>query len=154
MAEAVFQATAKSQGYQIHVDSAGTGAYHEGDPPDSRTMKVLRDHGIKNYRHAARKVQLSDYKEFDYILAMDDNNLQYLRRMRDRSVRLDNYAETKRTAEVMLFGDFGGQKGEEVADPYYGARDGFTMAYEQVKRFSEGFIQDILKSDSSAVGAS
>lgn len=46
-------------------------------------------------------------------------------------------------ARVMLFGDFGGRKGEEVVDPYYGADDGFHVAYEQMVRFTEGFVREV-----------
>jgi len=47
--------------------------------------------------------------------------------------------------KVVLFGDFGGRKGEEVVDPYYGARNGFEVAYEQMVRFSKGFIEKVLE---------
>lgn len=145
MAEAVLSNLAQSRGHAVIVDSAGTGAYHEGDDPDSRTMRVLRDNGIRDYEHAARKVQLSDFHQFDYVLAMDRQNLHDLQRMMRRTVKNDVDATASNTAKVMLFGDFGGHKGEEVGDPYYGARDGFTIAYEQMKRFSEGFLKQIVE---------
>lgn len=47
----------------------------------------------------------------------------------------------KRLAKVVLFGSFGGSEAEEVIDPYYGGRDGFEVAYEQVERFSRGFLR-------------
>jgi low molecular weight phosphotyrosine protein phosphatase len=131
-----------------HIDSAGTGAYHVGDPPDPRTMSVLEDHKITTYEHSARKFREIDFEEFDYILAMDDDNLDYLKRMRARITK-KNRSDGMRSGKegndglgkVMLFGDFGGSKGEEVVDPYYGARNGFEIAYEQMVRFSKGFIQ-------------
>lgn len=132
------------------IDSCGTGAYHEGDKPDPRTLSVLQDNGIKSYTHSARKFALQDFSDFDYILAMDLENLEYLQRLKRRV----STSHTKQTgsdpsrqclAKVMLFGDFGGEDGEEVVDPYYGETDGFTVAYHQVKRFSEGLLAHIRK---------
>ncbi len=148
MAEAVLRSLASSHPRLAHVDSAGTGAYHTGAPPDSRTMSTLEDNGIGDYQHAARKVQASDFAEFDYVLAMDDDNLYDLERARQRAVK--NRGEIGKKAKIMLFGDFGGKKGEQVGDPYYGARDGFEIAYEQMLRFSKGFIGEVLGGEETA----
>ena len=147
MAEAIFRAMASSHHRLAYVDSCGTGAYHEGDDPDPRTMKALRDNAIMDYKHAARKIRMSDFIQFDYILAMDRDNLRNLQALKQRAVDKDIGIDEKGMGQVMLFGDFGGQKGEQVGDPYYGARDGFTIAYGQMKRFSEGFIEQILDYD-------
>lgn len=105
-------------------------------------MSTLEDNGIVGYDHAARKVQASDFAEFDYILAMDDDNLYDLERARQKVMK--NRGETGMKAKIMLFGEFGGRKVEQVGDPYYGARDGFEIAYEQMVRFSQGFIEEVL----------
>ncbi|KAF2753373.1 phosphotyrosine protein phosphatases I [Pseudovirgaria hyperparasitica] len=143
MAEGVFQHLTKTTRPQhpliSHIDSAGTGAYHVGDDPDSRTMSTLADNGITGYRHHARKFQPSDFKTFDYVMAMDDDNLDFLQRMRNKLVKDGN--PDGELAKLRLFGDFGGRKGEEVADPYYGGKDGFTIAYEQMVRFTKGFLK-------------
>lgn len=143
MAEGVFRTLTKSDKRVGHVDSAGTGAYHEGCSPDPRTMSVLQENGDIDYDHSARKVRSSDFKDFDYILAMDEDNLHDLARLQRRIVK--NGGAHAAPAKVMLFGDFGGRKGEQVVDPYYGARDGFTIAYEQMTRFSSGFIEQVLR---------
>ncbi|KAI4091734.1 MAG: hypothetical protein L6R37_007677 [Teloschistes peruensis] len=143
MAEGVFRSLTKSDKRVGKVDSAGTGAYHEGCPPDSRTMSVLKDNGNVDYDHSARKVRSSDFKDFDYILAMDDENLDDLLRLQRRIAK--NGGTSAAPAKVMLFGDFGGSKGEQVVDPYYGARDGFTIAYEQMTRFSKGLTEQVLQ---------
>ncbi|KAL8713764.1 MAG: hypothetical protein Q9220_002290 [cf. Caloplaca sp. 1 TL-2023] len=150
MAEGVFRAMTKGDQRVSRIDSAGTGAYHEGCPPDSRTMSVLEENGEVGYTHSARKVRSSDFVDFDYILAMDEDNLQDLSRIQRRLVKSSGVQAAP--AKVMLFGDFGGQqKGEEVVDPYYGARDGFTIAYEQMVRFSQGFVDQVLqRSDETA----
>lgn len=82
----------------------------------------------------------ADFADFDYILAMDRENLQDLQRL---ALRERQSGGGSKRAQVMLFGDFGGVKGEEVVDPYYGARDGFDVAYRQMVRFTDGFIQQV-----------
>ena len=143
MAEAVFRSLTSANPHISHVDSAGTGAYHAGDSPDSRTIDTLANNGIVDYAHGARKIQSSDFTKFDYILAMDRENLRDLRRLEQRVIKTDG---DRARGKVMLFGDFGGRKGETVIDPYYGANDGFEIAYEQMVRFSEGFLRNILGS--------
>ncbi|KAL8892114.1 MAG: hypothetical protein Q9192_005657 [Flavoplaca navasiana] len=143
MAEGVFRSMTKSDTRVATIDSAGTGAYHEGSPPDPRTMSVLEENGENNYDHQARKIRTTDFKDFDYILAMDADNLHDLSRVQKRIVKNSGIHDAP--AKVMMFGDFGGRKGEEVIDPYYGARDGFTIAYEQMTRFSKGFIEQALQ---------
>ncbi|KAF2203158.1 low molecular weight phosphotyrosine protein phosphatase-like protein [Delitschia confertaspora ATCC 74209] len=148
MAEGVFRHITRPEGKPPHhliakIDSCGTGAYHVGDDPDPRTMSTLHDHGITTYTHSARKFRTKDFEEFDYILAMDDDNLEDLERLRKRVVKEKGGEES--VGRVCLFGQFGGKRrrggrGEEVQDPYYGARDGFEVAYEQSVRFSKAFL--------------
>ncbi|KAH7419955.1 phosphotyrosine protein phosphatase I superfamily [Cadophora sp. MPI-SDFR-AT-0126] len=137
MAEGIFRSIVSKPPYQSLVsvvDSCGTGAYHTGSSPDSRTMSTLEDNGITDYEHAARKINVSDFQKFDFIFAMDRDNLRDLQRIHQRSGG---------KAKVMLFGEFAGKKrAEEVDDPYYGARDGFEIAYEQCMRFSKNFLND------------
>ena len=122
------------------IDSCGTGAYHAGDNPDPRTMAVLKANGITDYKHKARKVRVpQDFEEFDYVLAMDGMNMQDLKAMVKRK------GCEKGTAKLSLFGDFGGRKGEEVDDPYYGGEKGFEVAFEQLERFGKGLLEVIEK---------
>ncbi|KAF2223971.1 phosphotyrosine protein phosphatase I superfamily [Elsinoe ampelina] len=132
-----------------HVDSCGTGAYHTGDSPDPRTVSVLEDHGITEdyYQHAARKFHASDFNKFDYIFAMDKENQSYLDRERGRLIRKGDLDEAK-AGKVELWGKYGGRNNEEVIDPYYGARNGFEIAYEQMVRFTNGFMKQLGKEDS------
>ena len=145
MAEAVFRHLTnqgkKSLIYKI--DSAGTGAYHAGDDPDPRTLSTLEENGITSYAHAARKFAPADFQTFDYILAMDDENKAHLDRMRARLMKLKG-SDDSTFGRVHLFGEFGGKsRREEVIDPYYGANDGFEIAYEQIFRFSKGLLKEI-----------
>ncbi|KAJ5475471.1 Low molecular weight phosphotyrosine protein phosphatase [Penicillium diatomitis] len=156
MAEGVFRNVAQSHDVIGQIDSAGTAAYHAGESPDSRTMATLRRHGITNYKHAARKVTKDDFLKFDYLLGMDQSNLQDLLDMRDSVVaglrrKASTPGDDVRVAEVRLFGDFGrGGKlharvggGEVVEDPYYGGANGFEEVYKQVVRFSESFVDHL-----------
>ncbi|KAI1081400.1 phosphotyrosine protein phosphatases I [Whalleya microplaca] len=142
MAEGVFQSIVKDKSSPYFnlidkVDSCGTGGYHTGDDPDSRTMSTLEDHGITNYTHAARRFRDSDFRDFDYIFAMDNSNLMDIERWRERSKK---YPSSK--AKVMLFGEFSGTGRKEVVqDPYYIGRDSFETAFEQCKRFSTNFLK-------------
>lgn len=118
----------------------------EGHSPDPRTMSTLHDNGIVDYEHLARKIQVADFDTFDYILAMDNENVHDLLRLRTRVVKNKHAGlnKEKLSAKVMLFGDSGGKKGEQVADPYYGERNGFAVAYEQMVRFTNGFVAQVL----------
>jgi low molecular weight phosphotyrosine protein phosphatase len=118
-------------------------------------MSTLEKNGITDYTHAARKVgtasqeehegresndsqiQTSDFDTFDYIFAMDRQNLSDLNRLRR------NKPNSK--AKVMLFGEYSGRPGkpEEINDPYYGALNGFAIAYEQTTRFSKNFLEEV-----------
>lgn len=151
MAEAVFRSITSSDARVSLVDSAGTAGYHDGSAPDPRTMSTLEGHGIHDYIHAARQVSLADFTRFNYILAMDADNLRNLQRLRQRAVAGKDDADL---GQVVLFGDFGGRTGEEVEDPYYGATNGFEQAYDQMVRFSQGFLVEIFgRVDTSAVDA-
>ena len=149
MAEGVFQSLTRAPGESTHplisnIDSCGTGGYHIGNSPDSRTMATLKTNGITTYRHAARKFSpSSDFKNFQYIFAMDDENLEDLLLLRQREIK--KLGSEEGVGNVMLFGDFGGKsrkgRGEEIQDPYYGADNGFNIAYEQSVRFSKAFLE-------------
>lgn len=130
------------------IDSCGTGAYHVGDGPDPRTMSTLKSHNIIKYRHRARQFDPStDFDAFNYILAMDDDNLAVLQRLRERFIK-GRGGKEEGVGKVMLYGEFGGRKrrngkGEVVVDPYYGEDDGFEVAYEQAVRFGEAFLEEL-----------
>ncbi|CBY01287.1 hypothetical protein IAQ61_003109 [Plenodomus lingam] len=153
MAEGVFQSlTAPSHPLISRIDSAGTGGYHIGSSPDSRTMSTLRSNGITSYRHGARKFSPErDFADFQYILAMDADNLEDLLALRRRRVK--QLGSEEGVGKVMLFGEFGGMGGkgrvEEIQDPYYGGEDGFTIAYEQSVRFGKAFLERLEKGELS-----
>ena len=84
MAEGVFRNVAASRPSLIaEIDSSGTGAYHAGDTPDSRTMSTLRRHGITDYNHFAQKITKEHFLAHDYLIAMDHWNLSELLEQRE-----------------------------------------------------------------------
>ena len=102
--------------HRVRVDSAGTHAYHVGEPPDPRTIAAAARRGYDVSRQRARRVVDEDFHRFDMILAMDRENLANLRAM----------APTDGRAGVSLFLAYGDEADvEEVPDPYYGRRGGF-----------------------------
>ncbi|MCJ1324716.1 hypothetical protein MMC10_001378 [Thelotrema lepadinum] len=148
MAEAVFGHLAAALPPScpiVKADSAGTAAYHEHQPPDSRTMTTLEAHGVRGFDHVARKVLNTDFDDFDYILAMDNANLKDLKR-RWRQLKKDEDPEQR----IFLFGDFDydgdvdQRRGEDIEDPYYGGDSGFEAAFEQCVRFSKGWFNRVL----------
>lgn len=136
MAQGVFEHTISTlPGAAAHfsrVDSCGTAAYHVGSAPDPRTTDTLRAHGIRNFQHRARQLQLSDFDEFDYIFAMDRQNLRDIESRRPKG---------SARAEVRLFGE---GEGEVVEDPYYGGGEGFQVNYRQLDRGARAFVEKVL----------
>ena len=149
MAEGVFRhltdfTTAKPHPLISDIDSCGTGAYHSGANPDSRTLAVLAANGLKEYRHKARRVQVpEDFERFDYLIAMDEENFIDLQDMVKRAQK-KGLLTGKEIEKIYLYGEFGRKDArEEIDDPYYGGRNGFTTAYEQVVRCGRGLIDHI-----------
>jgi len=149
MAHGVFQrlthyGTPEQHPLIANIDSCGTGAYHAGDYSDPRTISVLKEHGITDYKHKSRKVKLVDFKDYDYVLGMDADNVTDLKDLVNRAKKKGslNGDEVDR---VFLFGAFGGKSvNEEIDDPWYGrGGEGFSVAYEQVTRFGTGLLKRI-----------
>lgn len=128
-AEAVFRARAGE--HDIQIDSAGTGAWHAGEPPDPRSRAEGERRGYSFAGQAARKVRQSDFTEFDYVLAMDASNL------RD----LSEIAPANMTAKLSLFLP----DGQDVPDPYYGGPDGFRNVVDLIENAADHWL-DIIRS--------
>lgn len=119
---------------RIEIDSAGTHAYHVGEPPDRRAQKTALDRGVDLSRQRARRVQVGDFEYFDYVLAMDSDNLANLVELCPPSHR----------EKVKLFLEYSEHFDErDVPDPYYGAVMGFERVLDMVESASAGLLQDI-----------
>ena len=135
-AEAVFKHCVSEAGLhqRIHSDSAGTHDYHIGDPPDQRSQRHAANRGYDLSMLRARQVGKADFKNFDYLLAMDENNLSLL--ARDCP---EVYA-----AKLALFMRYGASgKAIAVLDPYYGGEQGFERVLDMVEDAAQGLLRHI-----------
>lgn len=133
MAEGVFlQLVAEAGlGETFEIDSAGTGSWHVGELPDARATMVAHEHGVK-LTSRARQVTGLDLQRFDYVIAMDRENLRALERMA---------AAAGSSAEISLLRDFDSvHDGDDVPDPYYGGAAGFENVFQIVRRSCEGLL--------------
>jgi protein-tyrosine phosphatase len=138
MAEAVFLELLRRRGLEsrFEVDSAGTGGWHAGERADPRTLATLTRHGI-DYSGRARQVRPHDFDHYDYILAMDDQNLIDLRAWQ---------AFAPDQVSLLLSWDPSAPRAD-VPDPYYGGPDGFEMIYALITSACEAFLDQVLAKD-------
>jgi protein-tyrosine phosphatase len=122
----------------VLIDSAGTHAYHVGKQPDQRATQAARRRGIDLTSQRARRVETTDFANFDYVLAMDNANLEDL-----LSICPDEYQ-----AKVRLILDFAEGSTTEVPDPYYGGSHGFERVLDLVEEGARGLLDDIRKRNS------
>ncbi len=132
-AEGVFRHFVTGAGLedQIEADSAGTHAYHVGEPPDRRATAAAERRGVSLAGIRARRVSDDDFERFDYIIAMDHDNQMHL---------LDQAPEEHRS-KVQLFLSFSAEDGTEVPDPYYGGSAGFERVLDLVESASRGLLE-------------
>lgn len=134
LAEAAFRAEAERQGLDVEIDSAGTGDWHIGHPPDRRAAAVALRNGVDISHLRARQVGPEDFRRFDHIVALDTQNLSDLERMRPAGAR----------AELSLLLDHvPGRAGQAVADPYYGEAEHFDVTWSDVMAGAEGLARKI-----------
>ena len=143
-AEGVMRALVREAGLeeQIELDSAGTGAWHVGNPPDERATETARARGIV-LEGAAREVRQEDFEDFDLVLAMDRENLANLRRLapderaRTRTRLLREFDPA--SAGLGVDGDL------DVPDPYYGGARGFEDVLDLVHAACEGLLRSSVR---------
>jgi len=138
LAEGIFKTKVKEAGLEreIMVDSAGTSGWHIGDSPDPRSIDIAWQNGIALDSYG-RKAVSEDFLEFDYILAMDRDNLRDLN-------HLKHQVNTSR-ANLSLMRDFDQHHpGSDVPDPYYGGADGFRKVFEMLDRSCENLLNEII----------
>ncbi|MFQ5938186.1 MAG: low molecular weight protein-tyrosine-phosphatase [Acidiferrobacterales bacterium] len=135
-AEGVFRKllqTAKL-GQWVTVDSAGTHAYHLGEPPDPRAQAAAARRGVDLSRLRGRKATTRDFHEFDYIIAMDRENYAFLR----------THCPQQLTHKIRLFMEFAPQYPEdEVPDPYFGGSAGFDRVLDMIEDAAAGLLSEI-----------
>lgn len=135
-AHGVFRALVKERNLQkmVEIDSAGTHAYHTGEPPDPRAQNTASQRGINLSDLRARSVKSRDFDRFDYILAMDESNYSDL---------LEQCPEDAKS-KIYLFLNFAPQLNRQsVPDPYYGGTRGFENVFEMIEHASRGLLDEI-----------
>jgi protein-tyrosine phosphatase len=118
---------------EITIDSAGTHAFHVGNPPDDRAQNAALKRDIDLSTLRGRRVSPDDFTEFDYVIAMDKSNKRDL-----LDICPDGYED-----RVHLFLDFSQSEISEVPDPYYGQGRGFEIVLNLVEDASEGLLKHI-----------
>jgi protein-tyrosine phosphatase len=132
LAEAALRAEAERLGIDVEVDSAGTGDWHVGHPPDRRAIAAAKKNGFDIGHLRARQVEADDFRRFDHIVALDRENLANLKRLQPADG----------TAELSLLLDHvPGREGEAVADPYYGPDDHFEVTWHDVTQGAAGLAR-------------
>ena len=120
----------------LHADSAGKNSYHDGEGPDSRARDAAERRGYSLEDIRARRVTDMDFEGFDFILAMDEDNL----------LRLRDEADESHHEKISLFLDFAESiELSEVPDPYYGGAAGFERVLDLVENASRGLL-DVVRS--------
>jgi protein-tyrosine phosphatase len=127
-AEGVMRRLVDAAGLDIEVDSAGTGGWHAGEPPDERATEAARRRGV-TLAGAARQVRRDDFREFDLLVAMDRGNLREL---------LALAPDDEAAAKVRLL-----VPDADVPDPYYGGDRGFETVLDMVEAACRELLDEL-----------
>lgn len=135
-AQGVFTKVVQDEGLSAHiaVDSAGTHAYHVGEPPDPRARKAAAERGVDLNALRARRAVAEDFEAFDYVLAMDYDNYEHLRSICPSGLHHKLHLFLSFAPELQL---------EEVPDPYYGGPSGFERVLDLIEAASRGLVTHI-----------
>lgn len=123
---------------RVHIDSAGTAAYHVGSPPDQRAREAALRRGIDLSDIRGRRAEPQDFEKFDYILAMDRENHANLLAIAGEHGH-----------KVRLFMEYSDRFEEsEVPDPYYGGPNGFERVLDMIEDAAEGLLRELRRAHS------
>jgi len=139
LAEGVFRKIVRERGLEdcFEIDSAGTGPWHVGEPPDRRMQATANKHGVSLEGIRGRQISVKDLETYDYIFVMDKHNLHDV-------LYLD--PEGKWGHKVQLFRVFDPEPGDyQVPDPYYGGPQGFEHVYEVVERTAQALLDRLIE---------
>ncbi|MDQ7018511.1 MAG: low molecular weight protein-tyrosine-phosphatase [Robiginitomaculum sp.] len=132
-AEAVLRHQARQQGLSVDVDSAGTGNWHVGQPPDARAIAAAAARGIDMHSLRARQVCVADFTRFTHMFAMDQSNLADLMAMCPEGGIMP----------TLFLGPATHTPPGEVPDPYYGGAQGFEHMLDLIEAAASGFLQTL-----------
>lgn len=117
----------------VQVDSAGTGDWHIGNPPDPRAVQAARSRGYLIEQLVARQVDQDDFQKFDYILCMDRTNLADLKKR----------CPAAHANKLRLLLDFADTGHDTVPDPYYGGAQGFDLVLDLIEQACDGLLNHL-----------
>lgn len=132
LAEGIMRHKSREAGLDWTIDSAGTGYWHIGDPPDRRSVATARRRGIDISSQRGRQFQVADFQKFDHIFVMDTQNLRDVMRL-----AADDAQRAK--VSLMLEQVYPGQE-RSVPDPYYDD-DGFEAVFDMLEEACAAFVQ-------------
>ncbi len=127
---------AKVSDREILVDSAGTAGYHIGKSPDPRSIEIAAKHGIDISHQRCRRFSPADFDKYDYIFAMDRENLMNLQ---------DLARDPRDFKKLSLLLEEAGMDAEEVPDPYYGGVQGFLEVYRMIDHATDRLLATLLR---------
>lgn len=136
-AEGIARSIIEAKGWQgeLQVDSAGLHSYHEGELPDRRMREVAKQRGYE-LTSRSRPVQTSDYWDFDYLIGMDDSNIQALY---DRAPTLEDSRKIQRLTDFLPEGHMW----DHVPDPYYGGAQGFELVLDLLEEAIPSLLETV-----------
>lgn len=135
LAEGILRSKLSSKSHII--DSAGTGHWHVGNPPDSRSIQIARKKGLDISHLRGRQFSEKDFNDFDYIYVMDNQNYKDV-------VTLATDENSKAKVKLILDEIFPGEN-VDVPDPYYGLQDGFENVYDMLDKACDSIAEKLLK---------
>jgi len=121
---------------KFFIDSAGTGNYHVGDPPDPRSVKIAKKYGLDISNQRGRQFTTSDFDKFDYIYVMDSSNYQNVIRLARNE---QDIAKVK-----MILNEIYKNQDYDVPDPYTGGIQGFESTYKMLDEACQEIANKIL----------
>ncbi len=132
MAEGAFRAAAAAAGLNIRIDSAGTAAYHVGDPPDPRAQETARKYGAEIGGLRGRQLVAEDFRRFTHVLVMDHSNLSNAQAI---------VPDDAITQPQLLLDLVPGRAGAAVTDPYYGGEEHFEDTWADVSQAAAALVE-------------
>ena len=135
-AEGIFIHKVKERGLELffYIDSAGTAAYHVGEPANSKSQSTANKHGVR-LPSRARRFEYADFEEFDLILPMDSSNKHNLIEL-DRKKRFSD--------KIVMMREFDPSPGDgQVPDPYYGGMQGFENVFQILDRSCDALLDQL-----------
>ncbi|TXI44096.1 MAG: low molecular weight phosphotyrosine protein phosphatase [Lysobacter sp.] len=131
----------------VEVDSAGTGGWHAGEPPDRRSIAIAAEAGVDIRDQRARKLRAADFERFDWLLCADRSVLRDVRAMAPASA----VATGTTSAQAALLLEWAGQgAGLEVPDPYTGTQEDFRRVWRMVDAAAEAIVRRIAAGEAVA----